>query len=249
MSLLLLTLTAASAAPRECWTVKPVTGRVRDNVGHQGEELVYRLVAAGLRQAPPRAVYWPWPILPWSREVLEATLPDVEVASGDGAEAPKACLKGEKTWRPEYKRPQWPSIRIHGEARKRAYRHCNLYNASRRTLVVRILQRRDSSEHVVGVKRRTEVCGGGGIKRNLRDADELKATISAAARAAGVGVVFETDYVENSAPGSFCDQLRRFASADVLVSVHGAHLVNAPWIAPGGLLLEALPFYSGVVPP
>ena len=104
MSLLLLTLTAASAAPRECWTVKPVTGRVRDNVGHQGEELVYRLVAAGLRQAPPRAVYWPWPILPWSREVLEATLPDVEVASGDGAAAPKACLKSEKVWRPEYKR-------------------------------------------------------------------------------------------------------------------------------------------------
>ena len=101
MSLLLLTVTAASAAPRECWTVKPVTGRVRDNVGHQGEELVYRLVAAGLRQAPPRAVYWPWPILPWSREVLEATLPDVEVASGDGAAAPKACLKSEKVWRPE----------------------------------------------------------------------------------------------------------------------------------------------------
>jgi hypothetical protein len=242
MSLLLLTLTAASAAPRECWTVKPVTGRVRDNVGHQGEELVYRLVAAGLRQAPPRAVYWPWPILPWSREVLEATLPDVEVASGDGAEAPEACLKGEKTWRPEYKRPQWPSVQIHGEARRRAYRHCNLYNASRSTLVVRILQRRDSSEHVVGVKRRTEVCGGGGIRRNLRDVDELKATISAAARTAGVGVVFETDYVENANPGGFCDQLRRFASADVLVSVHGAHLVNAPWIAPGGLLLEALPY-------
>ena len=242
MSLLLLTLTAAGAAPRECWTVKPVTGRVRDNVGHQGEELVYRLVAAGLRQAPPRAVYWPWPILPWSREVLEATLPDVEVASGDGAAAPKACLKSEKVWRPEYRRPQWPSISIHGEARRRAYRHCNLYNASRRTLVVRILQRRDSSEHVVGFKRRDEVCGGGGLKRNLRDVDELKATISAAARAAGVGVVFETDHVENSAPGSFCDQLRRFASADVLVSVHGAHLVNAPWIAPGGLLLEALPY-------
>ena len=107
---------------------------------------------------------------------------------------------------------------------------------------MRILQRRDSSEHVVGVKRRTEVCGGGGIKRNLRDVGELEATIAAAARTAGVGVVFETDYVENANPGGFCDQLRRFASADVLVSVHGAHLVNAPWIAPGGLLLEALPY-------
>ena len=89
MSLLLLALTAASAAPRECWTVKPVTGRVRDNVGHQGEELVYRLVAAGLRQAPPRAVYWPWPILPWSREVLEATLPAV-----DQVERPRAVDRG-----------------------------------------------------------------------------------------------------------------------------------------------------------
>ena len=241
MSLLLLTFTAASAAPRECWTVKPVTGRVRDNVGHQGEELVYRLVAAGLRQAPPRAVYWPWPILPWSREVLEATLPDVEVASGDGAEAPKACLKGEKTWRPEYKRPQWPSIKIHAQAR-----------ASARTGTATSTTRRggrSSCGSCSGAtprsrrrrKRRTEVCGGGGIKRNLRDVDELKATI-AAARAAGVGLVFETDYVENANPGGFCDQLRRFASADVLVSVHGAHLVNAPWIAPGGLLLEALPY-------
>ena len=52
----------------------------------------------------------------------------------------------------------------------------------------------------------------------------------------------DRDYVENANPGGFCDQLRRFASADVLVSVHGAHLVNAPWIAPGGLLLEALPY-------
>jgi hypothetical protein len=62
----------------------------------------------------------------------------------------------------------------------------------------------------------------------------------------GVGLVFETDYVEISAPGSFCDHLRRFASADVLVSVHGAHLVNAPWIAPRGLLLEALPYWLSV---
>ena len=68
---------------------------------------------------------------------------------------------------------------------------------------MRILQRRDSSEHVVGVKRRTEVCGGGGLKRNLRDVDELKATIAAAARAAGVGLVFETDYVGSQNPPGF----------------------------------------------
>lgn len=103
MRYLAILLTSASAASRECWTVKPVTGRVRDNVGHQGEELVYRLVAAGLRNEP-RAVYWPWPILPWSRAVLEATLPDVEVASGEDAEAPVACAKSAKIWRPEYKR-------------------------------------------------------------------------------------------------------------------------------------------------
>ena len=186
----------------QCWTVKPVTGRVRDNVGHQGEELVYRLVAAGLRRAPPRAVYWPWPILPWSREVLEAT-PPVEW-SGDGAEAPKACLKGEKTWRPEYRRPQWPSVETTAR-RADAYRHCNLYNAPRRTLVVRIPQRRDATPTLARHDGR-RVCGGGGLAgANLRDADELKATISAAARAAGVGVVFETDYVENR-PGSFCDR-------------------------------------------
>ena len=89
MSLLLLTFIVASAAPRECWTVKPVTGRVRDNVGHQGEELVYRLVAAGLRQAPPRGVYWAWPILPWSRELIEGTLPAV-----DHVDTPRAVDRG-----------------------------------------------------------------------------------------------------------------------------------------------------------
>ena len=110
----------ARAAPRECWTVKPVTtGRVRDNVGYQGEELVYRLVAAGLRQAAPRAVYWPWPILQWSREVLDATLPAVELASGEGAEAPKACAKGEKVWRPEYKRPRDAFHHRYGHKRKK----------------------------------------------------------------------------------------------------------------------------------
>lgn len=109
---------------------------------------------------------------------------------------------------------------------------------------MRFLQRRDSTTHVVGAKRRTEVCGGDDVKRNLRDVGELKGVIFRAARAAGVAVVFETVYIENANPGGFCDQLRRFAESDVLVSVHGAHLVNAPWLAPRGLLLEALPFAS-----
>ncbi len=87
--------------------------------------MVYRLVAAGLRKAPPPAVYWPWPILRCSREVLEATLPAVERASGEGAEAPKACAKGEKVWLPEYMGPK-TCVKIQGEGRKRAYLNCNL---------------------------------------------------------------------------------------------------------------------------
>ena len=59
MSLLLLTFTLTSAAPRECWTVKPVTGRVRDNVGHQGEELVYRLVATRVEGPSEDAAFRP----------------------------------------------------------------------------------------------------------------------------------------------------------------------------------------------
>ena len=176
------------------------------------------------------------------REERENLAAGVQAAPRAEIKVLNHCVHSTPSMRCAHRRPQWPSIKIHGEARRRAYRHCNLYNTSRSTLVVRILQRRDSTAHVVGAKRRTEVCGGGGIKRNLRDVDELKATIAAAARAAGVGVVFETDHVENANPGGFCDQLRRFASADVLVSVHGAHLVNAPWIAPHGLLLEALPY-------
>ena len=145
MSLLLLTFTVASAAPRECWTVKPVTGRVRDNVGHQGEELVYRLVAAGLRQAPPRAVYWPWPICRGAARSSRRRCRTSRWRAATARRRRRRVSKVKKIWRPEHKRPQWPLYRDPRRGAQTRLPHCNLYNTSRRTLVVRILQRRDSS--------------------------------------------------------------------------------------------------------
>ena len=82
-------LQASSAA---CWKVAPQRGRLKENVGHQGEELTYRIVAAALSRKAPRVIWWPWEILPWSREVLRATLPATLVVAGADAPPPEACV-------------------------------------------------------------------------------------------------------------------------------------------------------------
>ncbi|EOD35111.1 hypothetical protein EMIHUDRAFT_455409 [Emiliania huxleyi CCMP1516] len=40
-------------------------------------------------------------------------------------------------------------------------------------------------------------------------------------------------------PDSLCDQVRRYAEADVLISPHGAHLVHIPQLSPSAVFIEA----------
>ena len=113
-----------------------------------------------------------------------------------------------KSGGPSTKRPQWPSSR--STARRANARTGTATSTTRRGARSSCGSCSGATPRLTSSARNDgpRSAGGGGIKRNLRDVDEIKATISAAARAAGVGVVFETDSVENSAQGSFCDQLR-----------------------------------------
>ena len=79
--------------------------------------------------------------------------------------------------------------------------------------MVRVVERRDSTDAVHRERQRRELCQGGGLQRRIRDVDELEA---AARRAAGgADLVFERVEVPNDAPGTFCDQLRRFAGVNL----------------------------------
>ena len=233
-------LQASSAA---CWKVAPQRGRLKENVGHQGEELTYRIVAAALSRRAPRVVWWPWPALPWSRDVLNATLPGVRFV-GEGAPEPAECGGDARTITPEYRAPQWRLAGSHAKARRAARDACGV--APRRdydgAVVVRVLERTDAADAVHRGAKRVELCGGRPVDRRVRDVDFIRGLAARAAAAAGRRVDFKVDAVPNDDPGDLCAQLRRFANVDVLVSIHGAHLVNAPWMDAGSLLLEVLPY-------
>jgi len=231
---------------RGCWHVLEQDGRVRVNVGHQGEELTYRLVSAALSKAAPAAVWWPWPIMDWSRELLQATMPKTELSMGPDAPQPRACSGGVaavRRIRPIVREAQWRGTGTHAKARAAVYKSCGLREAaSGGSFVVRVLERADAAEAVSRAAQRAEMCGGGGLKRRLAKTEALAAAASAAANNAGVAIVFQNVTIPNDNPGSLCDQVRRFHGADVLISIHGAHLVNAPFLQAGALLFEVLPF-------
>ncbi|KAJ8614582.1 hypothetical protein CTAYLR_004956 [Chrysophaeum taylorii] len=222
----MLALAVASAT---CWRVAPPTGRLRDNVGHQGEELTYRLVNAALRRRP-EAIWWPRP-LRWSTELLNATLRDVKLAFGDDA---PGCERF-ATIKPQIKPPQWSSRDAHATARKAVYAACGLGAGRLKELSVRVLGRDDETP------RRRDLCGGR-LERRIADIEALRAATVRAARRARRDVDFDVVNVSSRAPGDLCAQVARFATADVLVSIHGAHLVNAPFLPPRGLLFEVLPW-------
>ena len=85
----------------------------------------------------------------------------------------------------------------------------------------------DTEKRLEQLSRRwDEVCGGGGIKRNLRDVDELKATIAAAARAAGVGVVKVGDVEVVAQDAALLEEKVPF-----LVLTPVTALPGRPWLA------------------
>lgn len=216
-----------------CLKVAQQTGRLASNVGHQGEELTYRLVNSALSKSGT-IVWWPWPALRWSAEMLNAT----GVAAFFGPKQPEACAAFDVV-RPVVKRAQWSAGRQHASARAAAYAACGVAPGVGGALV-RVLGR-DDDLRSRPVLRRLDVCGGGELRRSLRNVEGLRSATLRAARRAGVAASFDVVNVSASNPGTFCEQIRRF-QVDVLVSVHGAHLVNVPFMRPESLLVEVLPW-------
>lgn len=242
MRWLCMAAVAGSARHRECWKVVPQKGRLAENVGHQGEELTYRLVNAAMGQrGSPRAIWWPWRALRWSRELLNVTMPGVQLLAGDGAPEPTGCQRYE-SFKPVIKRPQWSSAANHEAMRRIAYAACGVSRRDQKVAIIRVLGRYDD-DFTNPLRRRLELCGPNGkLERRIENLVAARDATQRAAQRAGVNAVFEIENISSKNPGNFCEQIRRFATADVVLSIHGAHLVNVPFLPPGGLLFEVLPW-------
>mmetsp|Transcript_16290 Transcript_16290/g.53061 ORF Transcript_16290/g.53061 Transcript_16290/m.53061 type:complete len:359 (+) Transcript_16290:54-1130(+) len=238
------------AAPL-CVKVAPQDGRVKSNVGHQGEELTYRLVNSLLRKRGA-VIWWPWEALPWSLEVLNATLGSVVSQSG------AAPCETWRTVRPVVRPPQWRDRPTHAEARRRVYAYCGLLAETERPppFAVRVLERLDDDDaSSPGHRRRVALCEDKKLlttrtptknlrrlERRIGDVASFERLAKDAAERAKVDVDFKVVKFSSKDPGSFCEQIRRFVEADVLISIHGAHLVNVPFLRPRSLLFEVLPW-------
>jgi len=78
-----------------------------------------------------------------------------------------------------------------------------------------------------------------GTKRNF-----INGTAAVLALASSLGISPRSVRTVPTPSGEmpFCSQVRLWAEADVVLTPNGAHFVNAPFLPPGALLLEGMPF-------
>jgi len=233
-----------------CIKVVPQDGRVKTNVGHQGEELTYRVVnkLVSHNDNPTGFVWWPWDALPWSIQMLEATVPNVKLIQEKIPPSECQQKKNVIALRPIVKPPQWSSTANHAIARRRAYEYCDFPMKQKEQkkdhVRVTLLERVDDlGNNTLARKRRLAICSTTStLQRKVAEPWRFEQIAKNAARDNGLYLDFRRRNVSSANPGDFCQQLQHFADTDVLLSIHGAHLVSVPFLPPGSLLFEVLPW-------
>ena len=219
------------------------SGRYNFHVNHQNSELTYPMVDATLaRGAAPETILWQlFDCLPLTRQLLHAALPSTRLLCGPDVET--TCAR-RIVFKPKGSGGNpFPKLGAQSAAALRASIHsgCRIHDAATAHdqkggphLRVRFLERERTNE--------TASCGPkqrGLTSTALATASRL---LPAALEAAG-GAAPLLDVARIPVdPGGLCEQAARFANVDVLVSVHGAHLVLTATLRPGAVLLEVTPW-------
>lgn len=235
-------------------------GRYQANVAHQNLELTYPIVDQAVhRRAAPRVVWWRMNCLPLTWAVLNASLPYSQLVCEAQGKVPPACAVSNRPnviFRPHGTPPRPFPIgrgRSATALRRAVYSSCGLRDDppvrdgfGRLRLRVRFLERERAKP---GVQYNGEKCplrgAGTPSKRQLTSntVQAIKSSLTESLEIAGAHVhEFQTVHIPVSHPGSLCDQAERFANADILISVHGAHLTNAVELRPKSVLVEVLPW-------
>ena len=219
------------------------SGRYNYHVNHQNSELTYPMVDAALaRGAAPATVIWQlYECLPLTRQILQAVFPSSQLVCGPDAQATcarRVIFKPTGTGGNPFPRL---GARSAMAMRASIQRVCNIHDTTPARgpsrpgpLRVRFLER----------ERTNETAGCGPKHRGLTSTalETASRLLPLAIEAAG-GAAPLVDVVRIPVePGGLCEQAARFAKVDVLVSVHGAHLVLTPTLRPGSVLLEVTPW-------
>ena len=240
------------ASPSERCTA--AIGRDNVHVNHQNSELTFPMVDAALaRGTAPEIILWQlYQCLPLTRDILSAAMPNTQLICGALANAScseRVTFKAIGTGRlpfPKLAKRSADALRaavhtrcgIRREERGNPARHPQTGLPQLR-LRLRLLQRERSNE--------TSMCGSSFLPK-LRGltptAQSLIAQMLPRAIVAGGGAppTWSVAMIPASSPGSLCEQAVRFSDVDVLVSVHGAHLVLAATLRPGAVLVEVTPW-------
>ena len=201
------------------WTQTPPL-RYTNNVYHQAELVIPMLLAA--LEAAPAVVYWQFPLLPWSRGMLQLMHRSTRLVVKN-VTAPEGCRSFGRTGPGDFfhRRTSAPKLR---EAMLKA---CKV---APRTV--------PSPPRAILYLPRAGSGLQSGVRRNFDgNATELLRALRAALPSAKLRVV--------GTPGAevhVCEQAALWASADVLLTPNGAHFVNAAFMTAGALLLEGVPW-------
>ena len=220
------------------------------NINHQIAELVYPLLDAIVAaDVAPQAVVWRFTCLPLTRWMLEATLPSTTVLCGTEHALPAYCNETTRIRPRGTGGDSFPLARTRSAVAVRSalYRNYSIGLRSHRAkglLSATVLQREHQGNGSAGHQGNSSAgCTGRGLSANA-----LTAVVAKLGRHLD-NVVVDTIPSRGAAPpGSLCTQVSRFARADLLLSVHGAHLSLLPALQPDSVFVEVTPWASSSAP-
>ena len=231
---------ARPGAPSTCYRtaegVEPLA-RYGNNVYHQAE-LVYAMLQAALSEHPPDKIYWRMPLLSWSLGMLElmgrvpfnkhpdnTAAPSMQILVGNQSRLPRMGC------RPFGSRQ--PGLWFNTPASAKRVQHAvlqacglELRTAPRQPRAVLFMPRQGAA-----LQSRSW--------RNFRAPAALRRALERALPPSSRPVrVVGTP----SEAMPICEQVGLWHAADVLLTPNGAHFVNAPFLSPGAILLEGVPW-------
>ena len=221
----------------------PLPHRYHNNVYHQAE-LAYAMVEADIIEAgglselafrgdtfhgKVQTIYWRLPLLNWSRALLRTLLPRVRLVTTD-APPPTSCRGFGAAPAPG---AYWRFTSTANSLRQAAWRACGVGGGSGKAV-----RRAEHPPRKALVMPRA----GAGLQsfgwRNFAHQAELVGALRSELRGWG-GAVRVAPTPGGEVP--FCEQLRLWAGADLIVTPNGAHFVNAIFMREGATLIEGVP--------
>ncbi len=225
-------------ASASCYATAPALSthrRYQNNVYHQAE-VVFPMLLAALNDRPPRTIYWRMELLPYSRGMLllmkrppwRSHAMRLVVGNHTGPARSERCRNFGATSTPG---AYFHSPRDAAAVRDAVLRACELPRRAAARLPA------DAQTRAVFMPR-AGVGLQSGTRRNFLNAPRLVRALATELSVSPAPVTVPT-------PGGevdVCEQVAAWSAADVLLTPNGAHFVNAPFMAPGALLVEGVPW-------